>query len=1065
MNPAGTPGDDELEPIPLSAADLGRPPHALTRRDVLRRSGQIAVVATGAALLGPVLEERPALATPRVPIGPDERVTLTEGTNIAAAVSSDGRFVAIDLVTAIWVLPAGGGPARRLTDDLQDATQPHWSPDGRQVVFQSYRDGNFHLWVIGADGTGLRQLTKGPFDHREPKFSPDGHHLAFASDRGGTGSYGVFGYELSTGTIRALTDTATEEAMPAWSPDGRRVAYTVDSAAVDAVDIATGGVARLVAPIPGTTVFGPAFAPDGQTVSYVRLAGATADLVVGDSAVTSGEDVFGFAASWLSAGELVYTADGGIRRRSLAGGARPIPFEAEVPVMSRRDYRRSVPDLDSTASRPVQGIASPVASPDGTQVAFRALGALWLMPLTGGPPAKLVDDGFFASDPDFAPDGASLVYSSDRAGDADLWSRDLTTGDERRLTDVPGAQMTPRWSPDGTRIAYSDQDGAIWVLDVAAGSVRQVTSTLFLPGRVTWSADGAVLALAAVKPYSKRFREGTSQILTVNLATGALTYTEAIPGRSIATRGDDGPVWSPDGRMLAFVVESTAWVVDVDTAGRLQGEARQVTSEVTDSLAWLGSDRLLYLNNGRLRSAPITSGEPTTIPVDLRWQRLRVTEKAVVHAGAVWDGTATALRRNVDIVVDGDRIAAVVPHRPGRSTVDASGLTVMPGLIDAHNHWHLRGRQWGDRQGRVWLAYGITTTRSPGDPAYQMVETREALAAGRRVGPRFFATGEAIDGSRIYYNFMRTTRSLEQLGPELERAQQLGYDLVKTYVRLPVESQREVVERAHQASLPLSSHYLYPAENLGMDGMEHTGATNRLGYSHTVSRLGRAYADVITLFTTSGMSITPTLFTSAAMYAEDRSLVDDRRTRTLYPSWEYDLLVAKADDATLPAAAVTRELLRANVDMVLRIHRGGGFVIAGTDAPLDNVAVSLHTNLRAMVRYGFTPYEALRTATANPARWLGLERRLGLIAPGAAADLAFVVGDPLTDIRAAAAVTQVMRGGVLHTVDELLAPFATPTSPTAMPAVARSALVARHIHDPVHWWHEPEWAQLVCCGI
>jgi len=191
---------------------------------------------------------------------------------------------------------------------------------------------------------------------------------------------------------------------------------------------------------------------------------------------------------------------------------------------------------------------------------------------------------------------------------------------------------------------------------------------------------------------------------------------EAMPGRSISTRGDDGPVWSPDGRMLAFVVESVAWVVDVDPAGRLQGEARQVTSEVTDSPAWLGSDRLLYLNNSRLRSAPITGGEPTTIPVDLRWQRPRVSEKAVIHAGAMWDGTATALRRDVDIVVDGDRIEAVVPHRPERSTVDALGLTVMPGLIDAHIHWHLRGRQWGDRQGRVWLAYGITTTPLAGRP-------------------------------------------------------------------------------------------------------------------------------------------------------------------------------------------------------------------------------------------------------------------------------------------------------------------------------------------------------------
>jgi Amidohydrolase family len=342
------------------------------------------------------------------------------------------------------------------------------------------------------------------------------------------------------------------------------------------------------------------------------------------------------------------------------------------------------------------------------------------------------------------------------------------------------------------------------------------------------------------------------------------------------------------------------------------------------------------------------------------------------------------------------------------------------------------------------------------------VETREALDAGARLGPRFFATGEAVDGSRVFYNFMRTTRDLAQLRLELDRASGLDYDLVKTYVRLPVIAQRHLVEHAHRAGMPLSSHYLYPAAAIGMDGMEHTGATNRLGYSHTVSRLGRAYRDVIALFTASGMSLTPTLFNSAVMYAEDRSLVEDRRTRVLFPSWEYERFVTKADDATKPPAAAMRELLRGNVEMVLRIHRGGGFVIAGTDAPLDNVAVSLHTNLRAMVRFGFTPYEALITATRNPARWLGMERRLGAIAPGAHADLSFVHGDPLTDIKAAAAVQQVMIRGTLHTVDQLLAPFAV--APTPAPALVSADVHAHHDHDPTHWWHTPEWAQLVCCG-
>lgn len=1035
----------------------------LSRREALRRGGQVVALATGATLVAPgftTAGAEPAVAAEPGAAGRAE-VTLTEGTNLAAAASPDGRRVAFDLVTGIWVLPIGGGRARRLTDDLQDATQPHWSPDSRRLAFQAYRDGNYHLWIINADGSGLRQLTSGPFDHREPKFSPDGRQLVFSSDRGNTGSYGVFIYDLGSGAIRALTDSPAEEAAPYWFPDGSRVAYTVDELAIDAVDVSTGAVSRLVAAPTGARLFGPSVAADGATLGYVRLVGATTELVVGERAVTSGEDVFAFAPTWLSATELLYTADGKVRRRRIDSDRTDIPFEATVSVVTRRGPARPARrDLDSAHARAAKGIAGPVCSVDGRRIAFRALNALWLMDI-GGRPRRIVSDGYFASDPDFSPDGRSLVYVSDRAGDADLWLRELATGAERRLTALPGAQLTPRWSPDGGRIAFQDHDGAAWILELATGSVSQITPTLFMPGRPTWSPDGNVVAMAAVKPYSRRFREGTSQILTVDLRTGTLTYTEPMPHASLSTRGDDGPVWSPDGRHLAFVVESAAWVVPVNAAGAFTGRPRQVTREVTDSLAWQGNDRLLYLANGRLRSVPIAGGRAGDIPVELSWPPARSTDRHVIHAGAMWDGTATSLRRNVDIVVDDGRIRAVLPHAPGRSTVDASALTVMPGLIDAHIHWHLRGRQWGDRQGRLWLAYGITTTRSPGDPAYQMVETREALEAGARIGPRFFATGEAIDGSRVFYNFMRITRSVEQLRLELDRTRGLDYDLVKTYVRLPVEYQKLVVEQAHRSGMPLSSHYLYPAAAISMDGMEHTGATNRLGYSHTVSRLGRAYGDVVALFTRSGMSVTPTLFNSFVLYADDRSLVEDRRTRVLFPSWEYERFVIRADDASKPPAAVNRELLKSNVDMVLRIHRGGGLVIAGTDAPLDVVAVSLHTNLRAMVRYGFTPHEALVTATRNPARWLGMERKLGAITPGAHADLSFVDGDPLADIRAAAAVRQVMLGGRLHTVDDLLKPF---TAPIAAATVHHPS-VQSHPDDEATWWHRPEWALPVCCGI
>ncbi|GLZ31747.1 amidohydrolase [Lentzea sp. NBRC 105346] len=997
----------------------------LSRRDFLATTG---LVAAGLGVTGVAQADS------------EGGVRLTEGTNMSAALSPDGTRIAIDLVTAIWVLPASGGTARRLTGELQDATLPSWSPDGKQIVFQSYRDGNYHLWSISAEGGEPRQLTTGRFDHREPVFSPDGTRIAFTSDRGG--SYGVWLLEVATGRLTQLTGTPDDVSAPQWSADGQRILFAVNENAVDVLTVATGVRERVATAPAGGRIYGPAFGPGAVSYTLATLTGA--DLVLGDKKVTTGEDVFGFAAKWLG-DQPFYTANGKIKR-----GNASIPFEATVSVASRW-YRHRVRDLDSPLPRPVRGIASPVASPDGTQLAFRALNAIHLVPVAGGQPRKITDGAFFDSDPDFAPDGKSIVYSSDRTGVPTLRLRNLASGEDRELAPSGGAQTIPRFSRDGKKIAFVDQDGAVWVLDVAAGTRQQITPPLFMPGRPTWSPDGTVVALAAVKPFSRRFREGTSQILTVDLKTGELRYTEPMPFRSIATRGDDGPVWSPDGRHLAFVVESVAWVVPVDGAGRFTASPRQVTREVTDSLTWLGSE-LVYLHDGVLRRIGIDGGQPRSIPLKFKWRRRSAPSSLVIHAGAVWDGEAEELRQDVDIVISQGRIEEIRPHRT--ADVDASDLVAMPGLIDAHNHWHLRGRQWGGRQGRLWLSYGITTTRSPGDPVYQMLETREALDSGALVGPRFLATGEAIDGSRVYYNFMRPTLSPEQLGLELERAFSLDYDMIKTYVRLPVALQKETVSKAHRKGVPLSSHYLYPAAAVGMDGMEHVGATNRLGYSHTVSRTGRAYQDVVELFVKSGMSVTTTLFHSHALYPDDMSLVNDERTRVLFPSWEYQRYVASATSTGM----WSRHILAGWVDMVLRIHRAGGMVLCGTDTPLDTIGTSLHQNMRAMVAFGFTPREALITATRNPASWLGMSGRIGVLRPGAYADISLVSGSPLADIRAAAAVQKVVAGGVVHTVDSLLAPYRG-----VRPSSVSAAVAPLETH-PSCWWHEPEWSVHACCG-
>lgn len=954
-------------------------------------------------------------------------IRITEGTHFRAALAPSSASIAIDLLSRIWILPARGGPAAAVTGPLSDATAPDWSPDGRAVAFQSYRTGAFQLWTV-VPGQEPRQLTTGPHDHREPAFSPDGTRLAFSADLGR--GYGIHVLEVASGRITTWADSAAEEAAPAWSPDGLRLAFTADGGAIDVAD-AHGGRERAVE-ARSAQVASPFWTPDGREIGYVRFEGVTPKrlggyarrtaLVIGNRTVSApDEDVFGFRAHWLSPAEVVYTADGRIRRRDLATGTvRDIGFEAEVPDPPRRPPARLRPRR--TDSGPVRGIVSPALSPGGDRIAFCALGSVWTMPLDG-PALRLAGEDFAAADPAWSPDGRHLVYTSDRLGDPDLWLHELATGLRRRITSTSGAAVAPVWSPDGAGLAFQDQDGALFFTSLD-GAVEQLLGPQWYPGRVSWSPDGTKLAMAAARPYSARFREGTNGILVLDVRSGESTVHEPAPHRSLSSRGHDGPVWSPDGTTMACVLGGQLHLLPVERSGRPAAEPRRLTDEIADAPSWSGDGRrILYLSAGKLRLADLVTGRVRSLEPGIGYTAARASGRTVVHAGRLWDGQSPALRENVDILVEHDRIAAVEDHRddrPGRR-VDATALTVLPGLTDAHVHNRLKGRFFGVRQGRLWLSFGITAVRSAGDPVYEALQEKEALLAGRQLGPRCFATGEPIDGGRVYYGFMRPTVSAEEVERELTRARALGHGLLKAYVRLPVSGQRALAEAARATGTPVTSHYLHPAAWLGLDGVEHLGASTRLGYSQTMTRRGRTYSDVVSTLTASGMSLTPTLFSAAVLLAE-HDWTADPRIRALFPRWEAEALAQVTSAVTEPAVRETLEhVLASAVQTLRRIHDGGGLVVAGTDAPIDFVALSLHLNLRAMVAHGFSPHQALTTATVNAARLLGMSDDLGTVAPGKLADLVFVEGDPLADITAASAVRKVMLGGVLHESADLLA--------------------------------------------
>ena len=954
-------------------------------------------------------------------------LTLTEGTSMAAAASPDRRWIAIDLLGSLWVLPIRGGEAKRITPELLEARQPTWSPDSQSIAFQGYEDGTWHIYVINRDGGDARAVTHGEFDDREPAWSHDGSRIAFSSDRFG-GISTIWEAGLAGGALRRVS--ARDGSMPAWSPNDDEIAFAYEdrerSGPTDIRESVPGlwavnaqGRERLVydARLNGMPA-GAAWNPAGTHVAH-SLAGGHLG-VNGQTTSSADEDVFPFRPSWISRTEFIYTADGHIKRQSLNGTTSIVPFSAAIPLQ-RSTFSIAHRVLEPAGPQRVAGLIKPVVSPDGRAIAFTAIGDLWLLPV-GGTPVRITDDAAFEVDPAWSSDSTQLAFVSDRGGHMDLWVRDLRTGKDTQLTHERAAVSGPAWSRDGSQIAYLGDRREIRIVRIKPSDCRGSVMSGAVAGdlgRPTWAPGCRSVAVGALFPYSDRYREGLNQVLLYSFESGSWSESVLFPQHSAGNRESGGPVWSPTGTHMAFVTEGKLWVVAVDGEGGAIGPPDMIADDQPESPSWEGDSRhIVYQTAKGLRRVLADGSPPDPIALDLIWRAAPPPERVVVHAGHVLDGVLEALHGESDIVVERGIIRSIEGHRDdlhAGAVVDASTETVMPGLIEMHAHLD---EGYGGNFGRIWLAYGITSVRIPSINPYAALEQREAFDSGRRPGPRVFFAGDGFDGSRVYYPGGVAVTSDRQLEPELERASTLGVDFFKTYVRLPDRMQKRIVAYAHDQGKPVTSHEIYPAIAFGIDGVEHLRGTSRRGYSPKLSGTNRAYQDVIDLLAKSGVTLTPTIGIQGGFQARatgDKALLYDQRL-ALFP------LPVVARLAELAAARHHPGLDRAVKPyeaMLKAVFTGGGKILAGTDSPIVPYGLGLHVELEAYVHAGMTPFQALQTATVNAAQALGLADELGTIQPGKIADLAFVSGDPLLDIRNTREVKRVMKGGRVYTVSDL----------------------------------------------
>lgn len=404
----------------------------------------------------------------------------------------------------------------------------------------------------------------------------------------------------------------------------------------------------------------------------------------------------------------------------------------------------------------------------------------------------------------------------------------------------------------------------------------------------------------------------------------------------------------------------------------------------------------------------------------------------------VVDGTSPSPRPDQTVVVQGNRIVSVGPASAtpvprGARVVDGRGRYLVPGYWDMHVHTVAPG---GREVLPLYVANGVLGVRDLAGDWAQIMEWRREIATGQLVGPRMVAAGPYIEGGDVPIPHL-LARTPEEARAAVDSLARLGVDLVKLHSQLRREVYFAALRVARQRGFKAAGHVprsitAQEASDSGLTSLEHmlqipTPCTPAESLAlaprfPVQSVLGRCTSDDVALlfahFVRNGTWIVPTLVAQYEVaHWPKRDLPGDAYAAYLPDTLRRYVaqLFPMPDSLPLDADVVGQALWEKRIALVGAMYRAGVGILPGTDAPLRNSppGFGLHQELELFARAGLTPYEVLRVATLDPARYLGALDSLGTIAPGKVADLVLLTADPLVDIRNLRAIEAVMANGRL----------------------------------------------------